>query len=549
MPHRHAVLAFLVLVQPTVLPAQAPLANASGGELRPAQACYDVLHYELALRVDPAEQRIDGSLQLRAKVVTTCSAIELDLDQALRVERVSVFDNAGLFTHQDGRIVIELGAEHPAGTELLLVVHYGGRPRVAKNPPWSGGFTWAKTGDGRPWIATSCQGEGADLWWPCKDHPSDKPDGVDLRITVPKDLVVASNGVLVDDAIGQDGWRTFHWQVRSPISNYCIALNIAPYRELRDTYTSVTGEKVPFVLYVLPEALDDARPFVQQFQDHLRWFEKTLGPYPFRHEKYGVAHTPHLGMEHQSIIAYGNGFRDRDYDWLHHHELAHEWWGNLVTCRDWKDMWIHEGFGTYMQALYLESVGGAVRYQREVGRWRALNRGPVAPREVRSSQQIYFGPGGSNDIYFKGALVLHTLRWLLGDESFRQSLREFCYPTEAARKATDGTQVRLVDTGDFVALCTRLHGEDLGWYFDAMVHEAQPPRLEEEVKDGVLHLRWRVPGDRPFPLPVPVQVGGKDGKVVRVAMPDGAGSVRVGERAATIDPDGWLGLLRPRTGR
>jgi aminopeptidase N len=533
-----------VLIAP-LLPAQeAPRRNVSGGELLAEQACFDVQRYDLRLKVDPEARTIEGTLGMVAQVTAPCARIALDLDAALQVRLVSVFENRGVFEHKDGRIWIELGSEYPAGSELTVGVRYGGSPRVARNPPWQGGFTWASTKDGKPWIATSCQGEGADLWWPCKDHPSDKPEGMELFVTVPDGLVVASNGTLQGQEQADKGWRTFHWRIASPISNYCVALNIAPYQVLTQSYQSTGGGKTPVQFYVLPESAAKARRFLPQFISHLRWFEETLGPYPFRHEKYGIAETPHLGMEHQTIIAYGNKFQDETYDWLHHHELSHEWWGNLVTCRDWKDMWIHEGFGTYMQALYLEHLRGKDAYFAEVRKWRPMNRSPVAPRETRDSQQIYFGGGGSNDIYFKGALVLHSLRWLLGDEKFLESLRRFCYPTKEQREATDGSQVRLVDTDDYVRLCSEIAGEDLGWFFEVYVRQPRLPRLSEELQDGVLALRWQAPGELPFSLPVPVRVAGK---VHRVAMPDGVGELQVGAREFEVDPERWL--LRERRDR
>lgn len=539
MLHLRPVLALAVSTL-SLLAQETPSSNASGGALIPEQACYDVQRYDLTLEVDPEQKSIEGMLELRARAVAPTKRIALDLGQELQVRKVTAKGLAPKHEHVDGRIWIDFGNELAQGAEFTLTVAYGGKPRVARMPPWQGGFTWSKTKSGAPWIATSCQGEGADLWWPCKDHPSDKPSGMDLRITVPKGLVVASNGTLAGRKV-QGQKELFHWTVNSPINNYCVAINIAPYVEIRDTYTSVAGDKVPFVMYVLPESEERARPFAKQFLDHLNWFERMLGPYPFRHEKYGVVETPHLGMEHQTIIAYGNGWRDEDYDWLHHHELAHEWWANLVTCSDWKDMWIHEGFGTYMQAWYLEELRGPEGYWREVKKWRALNRSPVAPREPTNSQRIYFG-SGSNDIYYKGGLVLHTLRWQLGDEKFRECLRRFCYPVEGTWP-TDGSQVRLVDTADFVALCTRIAGEDMQWFFDAYVHQAGLPRLVHEVKDGVLELRWEVAGDLPFPLAVPVEV---DGEVRRVEMPGGRGTLTVGQAEPKVDPQGWLLRQRDR---
>jgi aminopeptidase N len=532
----------LVCAAPAQRPEPAGPRNVSGGVLIAEQGCFDVQHYDLTLAVDPKAQTIEGTLAMAALATGDCARIALDLDAALTTRAVRVDGKATRFEHRDGRIWIEPSPPPAAGASFTVAVDYGGEPREARRPPWDGGFTWQETKAGLPWIATSCQGEGADLWWPCKDHPSDKPAGFDLRITVPDDLVVAANGTLQGKPKSERGRRTYHWQVRSPISNYCVALNIAPYEVVEDTYTCVDGTKMPVQFFCLPENEAKAKRILPQFLDHLRCFEELLGPYPFRHEKYGIAETPHLGMEHQTIIAYGNGYRDMRYDWLHNHELSHEWWGNLVTCRDWKDMWIHEGFGTYMQPLYKERRQGRKAYEIELRKnVRSLtNLRPVAPREATDSHAIYFGAGGSNDIYFKGAWVLHTLRWQLGDDKFFTCLRRFCYPTAGAAKATDGTQCRLVDTEDFVRLVNEIAGEDLGWFFEVYVRQPKLPELAVEEQGGVLKLRWQVPDGLKFELPAPVKVGDE---VRRVPMPGGVGECKVGSAKHEIDPD-WLVLMK-----
>ncbi len=540
MRPRSVVASFLLAACLGALPAQQPR-NVSGGPLRPDQACYDVLHYALRITVDPEQKSIAGSVAMRARAVGDCRHLALDLDPALAVEQVRVGGATVAHRHEDGRILFAPEPVPAKDSEFTVEVRYGGVPHVAVRPPWNGGFTWSKTPSGAHWIATSCQGEGADLWWPCKDHPSDKPDGVDLVVTVPKGLVVASNGVRQGKPVVDGELATFHWKLSAPVSNYCIALNIAPYVELRDTYTCIDGMVMPIQFFVLPESQERAKRCMPQFLDHLRVFEELLGPYPFRYEKYGIAETPHLGMEHQTIIAYGNGFRDEQYDWLHNHELAHEWWGNLVTCRDWKDMWIHEGFGTYMQPLYREVRFGREAYQREMQKQRTMNRGPMAPREVRNSHEIYFGPGGSNDIYYKGSWVLHTLRAQLGDEKFFVLLRRFCYPTPAHEKAVDGSQVRLVDTDDLVKLCSEIAGEDMGWFFEVYVRQPHLPRLVAAREGALLKLRWETPGDLPFHLDVPV---GLHGGERRVSMRGGRGEIEVGDAEYTIDPQQRLLLQR-----
>lgn len=525
------------------LPAQEAPANVSGGELLPEQACFDVRHYELKLRVDPAQQSIAGTLRMRAQLLKKSDKLVLDLDPALTATAVRVDKAASAFEHKDGRLWITPKLQPKEGRLFEVAVDYGGKPRVAKNPPWDGGFTWSKTAAGQPWIATSCQGEGADLWWPCKDQPGDEPDGFDLWIAVPKGLFVASNGVLVDFDQAAADVDTFHWRTQMPINNYGVALNIAPYKVISDSYTSVDGTEVPVQMFVLPEHEERGKAFLPQFKDHVRVFEQLLGPYPWRKEKYGVVETPHLGMEHQTILAYGNGFRDgdKDYDWLHNHELAHEWWGNLITCRDWKDMWLHEGFGSYMQPLYLERHAGVDAYRKEMQTQlqRIRNRRAVAPKEHKTSREI----DEDTDIYFKGSWVLHTLRWQLGDEKFFLCLRRFLYPDPQSERSTDGSAARFVDTDEFVQLVNRIAGSDLSWFFELYLRQPRLPQLVVEQQGDRLHLAWKTPNDLPFALAVPLRVGEQ---MRRVEMPAGKAEVELGGQPYAIDPEQRLLMLRPR---
>jgi aminopeptidase N len=540
MQFRCHLLALVVVASP---PAQDGL-NASGGVLIPEQAAIDVRHCDLELAVDPEQRSIRGQIVLRADVVRATGRLALDLDMRLAVSQVRIGGQVVPFEHREGMIWIPLPEKADVGDRLEVTVAYAGEPRVAPNPPWDGGFTWAKSKGGHPWIATSCQGEGADLWWPCKDHPSDKPETFDLRITVPAGLTCASNGTLQSERDNGDGTTTFHWHVANPISNYNVALNIGRYSVIRETYESVSGETFPVFFWVLPEHLERARRALPEFLEHMRFLEEICGPYPFRNEKYGIVETPHLGMEHQTCIAYGNRFRKGpfDYDWLHHHELSHEWWANLITCRDWKDMWLHEGFGTYMQALYIERKHGskAYRVQMRNNRRGLNNRRPVAPRQTMDSKQIYFFPDGGhdNDIYYKGSWILHTLRWAVGDEAFLAMLRRMAYPDPESEKVTDGSQVRFVDTEDFRVIAEKTCGQELGWFFDVYLRQPALPQLREERRDGRLHLSWDAPAGLPFPMPVAVEIGGR---VRRVEMPDGTASIEIAPgQSYDVDPDEWI---------
>jgi aminopeptidase N len=256
-------------------------------------------------------------------------------------------------------------------------------------------------------------------------------------------------------------------------------------------------------------------------------------------------------MEHQTIIAYGNEFKlgprgyPAGYDWLHHHELAHEWWANLVTCRDWKDMWIHEGIGTYMQALYLEKVAGKSAYHREMLlKGRHLNRNALAPRESMDSYEIYF-TGANRDIYDKGAWVMHTLRWLLGDKKFFVALRRMAYPDPAMEKVTDGSCTRFTDTEEIREIAEQYGEMELDWFFAVYLRQPQVPRLIQHFDGGKLHLEWEVPIDVVFPMPVAVRI---NGKTTRLEMKDGKGAIGAGpDDEIAIDPEHWI--LKRRTRR
>lgn len=531
---------------PLLAKAQVPIYD-SGGPLMPEQAAYDVTFYDLDLQVFPEERLISGKVLVQANIVHPTNVLVLDLDTTFNVIRAVEGDlNCGVMRN-GGKLHIDLGRTRQRGEILRIDIFYEGEPREAPRAPWDGGFTWAKTPSDEHWIATSCQTEGADVWWPNKDHVSDEPDSVGIHIRVPDPLVVASNGRLRKTEAHDDGTTTYHWFVSTPINNYNVALNIAPYRIIEGELESVVGDTYPVVFYVLPEDYEKGQQLFSEMLDHLRFFEKLLGPYPFRADKYGVAQTPHLGMEHQTIIAYGAGFDntsmtgiDWGFDALHHHELAHEWWGNLVTNFDWRDMWIHEGFGSYMQALYVEELSGKEAYQQFMQRSRFFrNDMAVAPREVRSAEQIYRAP-----IYTKGAWVLHTLRYLIGNDAFFAALRKMTYPSEELAQTTNGDQCRFVTTEDFRLICENISGRNLGWFFEVYLRQPALPVLHSRVKGNTLTLDWETPNNLPFPMPVDVQIGDE---VKRIQVPSQGITLDLPKGSKpVVDPEGWLLLQLKR---
>lgn len=513
----------------------------TGGTLMPEQAAYDVSYYDLAVRVNPADSTVDGTVRVVAGVHSPIDWFVLDLVPTLDVHGITLGEHALAHERRGGRLWIKLPTTRQPGSTVDLTVAYGGRPRVAPRPPWQGGIQWNRTPSGAPWIATSCQGEGADIWWPVKDHVSDEPDSMGIRITVPEGLVAASNGRFVSSEPAAPGWTTWNWHVSTSINTYNVALNIAPYVRLDSSWVSVAGDTVPVHFWVLPENEADGRRLLPEIVDQMRWFETVVGPYPFRADKYGVAQTPHLGMEHQSIIAYGANFRNesmtRGTDWgfdaLHQHEAAHEWWGNLLTNVDWADMWLHEGFGSYMQPLYSEHLAGPGRYLEHMRSQRRGigNQKAVAPRGSLSGDEIYNG----HDIYAKGSWILHSLRYLLGDETFFTVLRRQAYPDPAMEAVTDGRQTRFGTTDDFLALAEQHSGRELDWFFEVYLRQPELPELETRLEGDRLTLRWKVPGDLPFPMPIDLRVGDA---VERIDLSKGPVEVRIPEGLAwEIDPD------------
>jgi aminopeptidase N len=360
---------------------------------------------------------------------------------------------------------------------------------------------------------------------------------MDIAITVPDSLVAASNGVLQSVESTSDSTDTYRWHASTSINTYAVTLNVAPYVKIDTTYGSTAETQVPVSFYALPSDSAKAHSALPHFLDHVRFLEETLGPYPFRADKYGIAQTPFLGMEHQTLIAYGHDFTrngglgyEASYDALHFHELAHEWYGNCLTVQDWKDFWLHEGTATYLEALYTEQREGDEAYHDLIGyfRERIANRAPIARKTPTSAQGVY-----SRDVYYKGALVLHTLRSMLGEEALRTLLREFVSPD-----STDTPACRHVDTQDFLEMAESLAGRSLDGVAETYLYQAELPRLDTARTDGSLRLKWTGTADGPFEVPVPVQL---PDTTRYVRMTGETGTVSVPDSAEVqIDPKGWL---------
>lgn len=472
----------------------------SGGVLSAGQAGYDVTFYDIELCVNPEDQTIQGKTWISFRLLDdTLSTLELDLLESLNILSVTDEHQSPLIVDRKGhKVYIRLPQKESASIRKVGI-EYQGKPLKAFYPPWKGGFNWSKDASGKPWIGLSCQGEGAKVWMPCKDHPSDKPDSVSLHIAVPRDLFCASNGVLDSVTEKENGYAVYHWFTRYPISNYNISLNIGLYQIRTRTYITLTGDTMPVMYYVLPEHLDKADSLIDMAVDMLYTYRKYYGEYPFTSEKFGLADNDYLGMEHQTINAYGNRYRfemlnGHRFDKLMLHEMGHEWWGNKVTARDWSDFWIHEGFCTYGEGLYHREKTGEKGYHAYMAQLRSSiqNKQPIASRQPMNTSQAYH-----SDIYNKGAYILHSLRFMLGDSLFFSFLRTLTADPMF-------TYHHLTDTESIIRLLNRLSGHDYRSFIEMHLYTTDVPEIQiTPLNSGHYQIRAT---NIPYSIPMDIVV-------------------------------------------
>jgi aminopeptidase N len=501
---RSAILGLLLLCQKAAA-AQEPAFTRDDtlrGSITPERAWWDLTFYDLKVRVNPATKSISGSNLIQYKVLTANNLMQIDLQPPLEIEHVEQ-DGRKLNFRQIGRnaYLVELRKTQQPGATEAIKIWYSGKPKEAIRAPWDGGFSWSKDGAGRPFIATSCQGLGASVWWPCKDHAYDEPDSQAISITVPEPLIDVSNGRLRRITPNGDGTRTFEWFVANPLNNYGVNANIGVYAPFSDT---LHGEKGVLDLryYVLPENLERAKVQFQQVKGMLRAFEHWFGPYPFYEDGYKLVEVPYLGMEHQSSVTYGNGYRNGylgsdlsktgwglKWDFIIVHESGHEWFANNITYRDLADMWVHESFTNYSECLYTEFMFGKQAGAEYVRGCRALieNKRPIISAYGVNAD-------GPVDMYYKGGNMLHTIRQLVADDAkwrdiLRGLNRDFYHQT------VDGKQIE--------AYIIEKSGQDLQPVFDQYLRQTDIPTLEYRIKKRKLKYRWTncIPG---FNMPVKV---------------------------------------------
>ena len=539
---RAALIFILCLFSATGFAQQFSRQDSLRGSITPERVWWDLTHYHLDIEVFPEEKRIAGSNTIRYKVLESHNVLQVDLQRPLRITKV-VQDGQQLdFTSEGNAHFIQLKASQRVGDENEVVVHYEGLPREAIRAPWDGGLGWKKDKNGQHFIATSCQGLGASVWWPCKDHMYDEVDSMRISVEVPENLADVSNGRLKGiDHNKQKKTRTYHWEVTNPINNYGVNLNIGDYVSWEETYAGEKGT-LDITYWALRSDEQKARKQFEEVPRMLKAFEHWFGPYPFYEDGYQLVQAPYLGMEHQSSITYGNGFQNgylgRDlsgtgwgmkFDFIIVHESGHEWFANNITHKDAADMWIHESFTNYSESLFLDYHFGKEAGQEYV-RGTRTNIGNKKPM---------IGPYGVNydnypiDVYYKGGNMLNTLRTMVNDDDqwrglLRSLNKQFYHQT--VNSSTVETHM-----AKFLEL-------NLDAFFDQYLRDRRVPTFEYYFKDGNLNYRW-VNAIDSFDMPLDITLGGE---TVRLYPTTSWRSQKMASGNLTVDPNYYISVLKSR---
>ncbi len=507
---RVSIIISLVLSINYSLTAQSTFTRADSlrGALTSLRTCYDVKFYHLSVKVDTATRSIEGFTTIQFNVVSDFDVMQVDLFENMKIDRILFEGNTTLpYERELTAVYIRLPRKLKRKASHEITIHYSGTPGEAKNPPWGGGFTWARDKTGTYWIAVTCQGLGASSWWPNKDHQSDEPDSMMISVTVPSNLMDVSNGRLRKKEDLENGWTRYDWFVSYPINNYNVTLNIGKFDHFRDFYMS-GKDTLTLDYYVLPENIGKARRHFEQVKPMMTCFEERFGPYPFVRDGYKLVESPHLGMEHQSAVAYGNryvqGYRGTAssevgvmFDFIIIHETAHEWWGNSVTSNDIADMWIHESFGAYAEAVYVECLFGYEKAMLYVNgkKGAVLNNRPIIGTYGVQKE-------GSGDMYNKGQLVLNTLRHAINNDSLWWDI---------VKSIAQRFRYTSIDASEIFSLVNEKTGSDYTSFFEQYLKRTKVPRLDVSItkKGPVVEARYRWVADvENFRMPIKVTAGG-----------------------------------------
>jgi aminopeptidase N len=480
-------------------------ADSLRGQLTAFRTCYDLNYYHLDVKINIEDKSISGSNEFRFTATQNFKVLQFDLFSNLEVNKVVYQGKELAFKREFNAVFVTFPSKIRKGEQHSFTVFYAGKPVVAKNPPWDGGFIFKQDRSGNPWVSVACQGFGASSWWPTKDHQSDEVDSLLISISIPKGLDEISNGKLRSVVDQSDGYKQYNWFVDNPINNYNVTFYIGKYAHWKDTFAGEKGE-LSIDYWSLAEDSTKARPhWDADVKRMLKSFEHWFGPYPFYEDGYKLVQAPHLGMEHQSAVAYGNNFKQgylgRDYsrsaanwglkfDYLTIHESGHEWFGNNITAKDIADMWIHEAFTSYSEVLFLTTY-----YGKQAGSEYVISSRKIIANDSPIIGSYNVNTEGSGDMYYKGANIIHTIRALMGnDEKFRLMLRglnkKFYHQT--------------VTTQEIEQYIRKTTGLKLNGFFDQYLRKTAIPVLEYRIDaPGKLSYRWKTDVAK-FDMPVKV---------------------------------------------
>lgn len=512
------------------------------GSITPEREWWDLVNYHLKVEVLPEKKQIKGSNTIRYKVLKPHQILQVDLQAPLKITKVTQGKKQLDFTSEGNAHFITLKSKQNQGDTNEVVVHYEGTPREAVRAPWDGGFSWKKDSNGTDFIATSCQGLGASVWWPCKDHMYDEVENMRISVEIPEHLVDVSNGRLLKvDHNKKKKTKTYHWAVENPINNYGVNLNIGDYVNWKEVYSGEKGD-LDITYWALKVDEQRARKQFKEVPRMLKAFEHWFGPYPFYEDGYQLVQAPYLGMEHQSSVTYGNDFQNgylgRDlsstgwgnkFDFIIVHESGHEWFANNITHKDIADMWIHESFTNYSESIFLDYHFGKEAGQEYV-------RGT---RTAIGNKKPMIGPYGVNyegypiDVYYKGGNMLNTLRTIVNnDDKWRGLLRsvnkEFYHKT--------------VTSSSFEAHIASFLELDLKAFFNQYLRDKRLPTFEYYFKDGSLYYRWVNVIDT-FDMPVDISV---NGTTKRLSPTSNWANLKLQGSELTVDPNYYISVLKSR---
>ncbi|MFG4002365.1 M1 family metallopeptidase [Flavobacterium aquidurense] len=477
------------------------------GSITKERVWWDLKYYHLDVKVNPKDKTITGSNTVRYTVLKDYNKMQIDLQEPMQIYKVTQDGKELKFERDGNAFFIQLTAAQKVGETKEIVISFGGKPKEAVNPPWDGGITWKKDKNGKDFIASSCQGLGASVWWPNKDHMYDEVENMLISVNVPGDLTDVSNGRLKSVKKEKDGTKTFNWYVSNPINNYGVNINIGDYVNFSEKYKGEKGD-LDCSYYVLRDNLAIAKEHFKDAPRMLKAFENWFGPYPFYEDSYKLVEAPYLGMEHQSSVTYGNdykmGYRGKDlsdtgwglkFDFIIIHESGHEWFANNITYKDIADMWVHESFTNYSESLFVEYY-----YGRDAGAEYMIG----CRRNIQNDKPIIghydVNNEGSGDMYPKGANMLHMIRQVINDDAKWKSILRGLNSTFYHQTVT-GKQIQ-----EYINMQS---GINFNRVFAQYLTTTQIPVFEYIFKNGSFGYHWTNCVAK-FDMPVKVILNGEE---------------------------------------